>query len=155
MRGFFNFLSNVIWIILGGIWLFLAWCACGILLCVTIIGIPFGVQCFKIGWLSLAPFGKEVVTDYARHPVANVIWVIIGGWEMALAYLFIGIINCITIIGIPRGIQCFKIMKIALFPFGSTAVTVQNAKTVKAARRKAAKRASKATTKKTATKKRS
>ena len=131
MKGFLNFLSNVFWIFLGGIWLFLVWCICGIALCITIIGIPFGVQCFKIGWISLVPFGKEIVTDYAKHPVANVIWAIIGGWEMAIAYLLVGILNCITIIGIPRGIQCFKIMKIALFPFGSAAVPIKAAKKVK------------------------
>ena len=131
MRGFLNFLSNVIWILLGGIWLFLAWCVCGVALCITIIGIPFGVQCFKIAGISLLPYGKEVITDYAKHPVANVIWVIIGGWEMAILHLIVGIINCITIIGIPRGIQCFKITKMALFPFGSTSVPAKSAKKVK------------------------
>ena len=131
MRGFLNFLSNVIWIFLGGIWLFLAWCVCGVALCITIIGIPFGVQCFKIAGISLLPYGKEVITDYAKHPIANVIWVILGGWEMAILHLIVGIINCITIIGIPRGIQCFKITKMALFPFGSASVPSKSAKKVK------------------------
>ena len=121
MRGFLNFLSNVIWILLGGIWLWLAWCICGIVLCITIIGIPFGVQCFKVAGVSLLPYGKQVITDYSKHPIANVLWLVILGWEMALFHLFIGVLNCITIIGIPRGIQCFKITKMALFPFGSVA----------------------------------
>jgi len=120
-----NFFSNVLWILLGGIWLALLWCIWGIMLCITIIGIPFGVQCFKIAGISLLPYGKVVILDYGKHPVANVLWAIIGGWEMALLYLFFGIINCITIIGIPRGLQCFKIMKIAFFPFGSTATTAK------------------------------
>ena len=128
MRGFFNFLSNVIWVLLGGIWLWLVWCIWGVLLCITIVGIPFGVQCFKVANISLLPYGKEVITDYGKHPVANVLWALIGGWEMAIVYLLIGVLNCITIIGIPRGIQCFKIMKIAFFPFGSQAKKVKTVK---------------------------
>ena len=128
MRGFLNFLANVIWIFLGGLWLFLAWCICGLVLCITIIGIPFGVQCFKIAVISLVPYGKEVITDYSKHPVANVIWAILGGWEMSLLYLIVGVINCITIISIPRGTQCFKITKMALFPFGSVAVPIKKSK---------------------------
>ena len=69
--------------------------------------------------MSLLPFGKKVVLKFDEHPVANVIWVLVGGWEIAIAYLVFGCLNCITIIGIPRGIQCFKIMKLAFFPFGA------------------------------------
>lgn len=114
-----NIISNIIWLFLGGIWLALAWGICGVILCVTIIGIPFGVQCFKLAWLSLFPYGKKVELDFAAHPIANVIWLIVGGWEMALIYLSLGVLNCITIFGISRGIQCFKIMKLAFFPFGA------------------------------------
>lgn len=112
-------ISNIIWFLLGGLWLFLAWGLLGILLCITIIGIPFGKQCFKLATLSLMPFGKKVVLDFGKHPVANVLWVVFMGWEMAIMHLFVGIINCITIIGIPCGIQCFKITKLSLFPFGA------------------------------------
>ena len=115
-----KFIGNLIWLILGGIWLSLAWFLAGCILCITIIGIPFGMQCFKIAKISLWPYGRRIDLNFAKHPVANILWVIFGGWEMALLHLLIGIINCITIIGIPRGIQCFKIMKLAFFPFGAT-----------------------------------
>lgn len=112
-------LSNIIWIIFGGIWLALLWAICGVLLCITIVGIPFGIQCFKAAGLAFAPYGKKVVLDFQKHPVANTVWAVFGGWGMALAHLAVGVLNCITIIGIPRGIQCFKIMKLAFFPFGA------------------------------------
>lgn len=112
-------ISNIIWFFLGGIWLFLAWCLFGLVLCLTIVGIPFAKQCFKIAVLSLMPYGKKVVLDYSKHPVANLLWVVFFGWELGLIHLFAGIINCITVIGIPSGIQCFKIMKLAFFPFGA------------------------------------
>lgn len=114
-----RFIANVIWAVLGGIWLALEWLLLGVLLCVTIIGIPFGRQCFKAAKLSLFPFGKKVSLNFSAHPIANILWLIFCGWEMAWMYLVAGIINCITIIGIPNGIQSFKMMKLALFPFGA------------------------------------
>ena len=113
-------ISNFLWIILGGLWLAILWGFIGILLCITIIGIPFGIQCFKLARLSFSPYGKHVDYNFSKHPIANTIWAIFGGWEMALIHFFVGLINCITILGIPRGIQCFKIMKLAFFPFGAT-----------------------------------
>ncbi len=113
-------ICNIIWMLFGGIWLALAWAVCGLVLCISIIGIPLGVQCFKAARLSLFPFGKRVELHFAEHPIANTVWLFVGGWEMALVYLICGIANCITVIGIPRGIQCFKIMKLAFFPFGAT-----------------------------------
>lgn len=112
-------IANIIWILFGGIWLALLWLLLGIVLCVTIVGIPFGIQCFKMAWLSLAPYGKKVDLNFTEHPIANVIWAVLGGWVIAVIYLLVGVLNCITIIGIPRGIQCFKIMKLAFFPFGA------------------------------------
>ncbi len=112
-------IMNVIWFFLGGLWLGLAWALAGLLLCITVIGIPLGLQCFKAARLSLAPFGKHVTLDYGKHPVANLIWAIFAGWELALLYLAAGVVNCVTIIGIPGGIQCFKMMKLAFFPFGA------------------------------------
>lgn len=114
-----RFLSSVLWILLGGLWLALLWLIAGVILCITIIGIPFGLQCFKAAKLSLLPHGKKVILDFGKHPVANVLWALIGGWEFAIVYFIMGILNCITIIGIPSGIQCFKIMKLAFFPFGA------------------------------------
>ena len=115
-----KFISNILWLLLGGIWLALMWCFVGVLLCITIIGIPFGIQCFKAARLAFFPYGKKVELDFDEHPIANTIWAIFGGWEMALLHFLFGVINCITIIGIPKGIQCFKIMKLAFFPFGAT-----------------------------------
>ena len=112
-------LSNLLWFLLGGLILALVWAIVGLLLCITVVGIPFGVQCFKLARLSLAPYGKKVDLNVAKHPLANVIWAVFGGWEMALIYFACGILNCITVIGIPRGVQCFKFLKLALFPFGA------------------------------------
>ena len=113
-------IGNIIWFLLGGLWLFLAWGLLGVVLCITLIGIPFGKQCFKLAMLSVMPYGKKVNLDFGKHPIANLLWVVFIGWEMGLVHLFIGVLNCITIIGIPRGIQCFKITKLAFFPFGAT-----------------------------------
>ncbi len=114
-----RFLGNLVWILFGGIWLSLAWLLCGLLLCITIIGIPLGRQCFKAAKLTIAPFGKQVDTDFSAHPIANVLWLILGGWEMALGYLAGGVLCCITIVGIPVGLQSFKLMALALLPFGA------------------------------------
>lgn len=115
-------LGNIIWFILGGIINSICWFLVGVILCITIIGIPFGRQCFKIARLYLAPFGKDVECDFAKHPVANVIWCLLIGWPLALGGLISGVLLCITIIGIPFGLQAFKIMKICFFPFGGKIV---------------------------------
>ena len=116
-------ISNIIWVLFGGIWLALLWALCGVILCITIVGIPLGIQCFKAAKLSFAPYGKRVELNFTEHPIANTVWAVLGGWEMALVYFFVGVLNCITIIGISRGIQCFKIMKLAFFPFGAEVVS--------------------------------
>ena len=113
-------LSNILWVLFGGIWLTLLWGICGVMLCITVIGIPFGIQCFKLAVFSFLPHGKKVVLDFKAHPVANTLWAILGGWEMAIAHLIFGVACCLTIIGISKGIQCFKITKLAFFPFGAT-----------------------------------
>lgn len=115
-----RFLANLIWAILGGIWTALVWLLLGLVLCITILGIPLGRQCFKAAKLSLFPFGKRVELNFGAHPIINVLWLVLVGWEMALAYLLCGVANCVTIIGIPSGIQSFKMMKLAIFPFGAT-----------------------------------
>ncbi len=113
-------IGNILWFILGGLWLGLGWAMLGLLLCITIIGIPLGLQCFKAAKLTFAPFGKQVNTHFDAHPVANLLWAILVGWEMALGYLASGVICCVTIIGIPMGLQAFKLMKLAFLPFGAT-----------------------------------
>ena len=112
--------GNIIWIIFGGLISALSWVFTGVLMCITIIGIPFGKQCFKIAGLSLAPFGKNVNTDFNKHPIANVIWIILFGWELFIFNFLTGIMLFITIIGIPFGKQWFKLAKLALIPFGAT-----------------------------------
>ena len=114
-----SFIGNLLWIILGGLIAAILWLTVGLLLCVSIIGIPLGIQCFKMAGLALAPFGKMVDTDFDEHPIANIIWAIVAGWEMCLMYLTVGVILCITIIGIPFGKQWFKMARLTLFPFGA------------------------------------
>ncbi len=113
-------LGNIVWILLGGIWTALAWAIAEIVFYITIIGIPLGRQAFKMAALTLAPFGKTITYGGgAPSLVANIIWVVlIGIWE-AIAYMIVGAIFCITVIGIPFGMQLFKMAKLSLLPFGA------------------------------------
>jgi uncharacterized membrane protein YccF (DUF307 family) len=113
-------IGNIIWFILVGLASWFYFVFTGILLCITIIGIPFGTQCFKLAGLVVWPFGKKVNSNFEKHPIANVIWIILFGWEYFLSMAFVGIIFCITIIGIPFGKQCFKLAVLGLIPFGAT-----------------------------------
>ncbi len=115
-------IGNILWFIFGGLFLGLGWALLGALLCITVIGIPFGLQCFKAAKLTFAPFGKDVCIHFNEHPIANILWAVFMGWEMALGYLCSGVVCCITIIGIPFGLQAFKLMKLAFLPFGATIV---------------------------------
>lgn len=112
-------LGNLIWFIFGGLLIALVWFFFGLLLSITIIGIPLGKQFFKLAGLALFPFGKEVQTNFDKHPILNIIWILLFGWEMAVGHLVIGLLFCITIIGIPFGKQWFKLTILALIPFGS------------------------------------
>ena len=113
-------LGNVLWIIFGGLFASIAAFISGILACITIIGIPVGLQMFKFAKFVLLPFGKEVreVNVTGFKTVVNIIWAIFVGWEYALAYLLIGVLFCITIIGIPFGKQYFKMVSFVLLPLG-------------------------------------
>lgn len=116
-------LGNAIWFLFGGIWQGLEWVLVGILWCITIVGIPIGKQCFKFASLSFFPFGKEV--QYGGGAVSffvNVIWLLISGIPLAITAALNGVLFCITIIGIPFGVQCFKMAKLALMPFGATII---------------------------------
>ena len=112
-------IGNILWFLIVGLLSFVAWILIGLLWCITIIGIPFGVQCFKIASFVLFPFGKTIKTNFDSHPVANVIWLIFFGWEIAVGYVITGAILYITIIGIPFGKQCFKLASLSLLPFGA------------------------------------
>lgn len=112
-------LGNVLWFIIIGLWSSLYWLFIGILWGITIIGIPFSIQCFKFARLSALPFGTEVKTHFGKHPIANIIWIMLFGWELTLGYVAFGIILFFTIIGIPFSKQCFKLASLALTPFGA------------------------------------
>lgn len=114
-----KFIANLLWLIFGGLIAALLWCLAGLILCITVIGIPLGVQCFKFAKISLAPFGKKVKLDFDKHPIANIVWLIFAGWEMALLYLFACLVCCITVVGIPLAVQAFKFSKLAIAPFGA------------------------------------
>ena len=118
-------LGNIIWFICGGLWQGLAWLVAGCLWSITIIGIPIGRQCFKLAGLIFFPFGKEIYYDPAPDGlsfVANLFWMILSGIPLALTALVNGVVLCCTIIGIPFGLQCFKIARLALCPFGARVV---------------------------------
>lgn len=112
-------IGNILWLIFTGLWTAIGWFFTGLLWCITIVGIPFGLQAFKLAKLSLWPFGNKAEKDFGKHPIANVIWIIFGGLFLALGFCIAGVIWCITIIGIPFGKQCFKLAGLALTPFGA------------------------------------
>ncbi|AJE84907.1 MULTISPECIES: YccF domain-containing protein [Streptomyces] len=117
---------NIIWLVLSGFWLFLAYLAAGLILCITIIGIPFGLASFRIAVYALWPFGRTtVVRPDAGAPslVGNVLWVVLAGWWIALAHISTGLVQCLTIIGIPLGIANFKLIPVALMPLGRDIVS--------------------------------
>ena len=120
-------IGNILWLILAGIWLAIGYTIAGLVMCITIIGIPFGIQAFKLAGFVLWPFGRKVVarSEALRviDVVFNVLWLLLLGWELFLMHLIAGLLLCITIIGIPFGIQAFKLSILALWPFGSTVVS--------------------------------
>ena len=113
-------IGNIIWLLFVGWETAIAWLVLGLMWCITLIGIPFGKQCFKFARLSLWPVGAMVNTAFASHPFANVIWFILGGFALAITYFFAGLLLYITIIGIPFGKQAFKLASLAVGPFGAT-----------------------------------
>lgn len=113
-------LGNCLWFIFGGCVCGLSWLLAGCLWCITIIGIPIGLQCFKFASLSFFPFGKDII--YGGNTMSfllNILWIVISGLPLAIEHAILGCIFCITIIGIPFGLQMFKIAKLALMPFGA------------------------------------
>lgn len=120
-------ICNIIWLFFGGFAIAMEYFVASILMMVTIVGIPFGLQTLKMGILSLWPFGSRVVTDDDSSTtlsfIMNIIWIIFGGFWIALSHIVIGILLCITIIGIPFGRQHFKFTKLAFFPFGKEIVS--------------------------------
>ena len=119
-----SILGNILWIIFGGFFISFIYCLFGLMLCITIIGIPWGLQLFKLAAFALVPFGKQVFNTQSRggcvNTLFNIVWVITGGLCIAAVHLVMGLLLCITIIGIPFGLQHFKLMELAFTPFGKT-----------------------------------
>lgn len=113
-------IGNMLWFIFGGFIGGLCWALAGCLWCITLIGIPWGMQCFKFASLCFFPFKKEIIYGGGVPSlILNLIWLLISGIELAVGHLIAGLILCITIIGIPFGTQHFKMAKLALMPFGA------------------------------------
>jgi len=112
---------NVIWLVLAGFWMAIAYVLVGIIACILIITIPFGIASFRIANYVLWPFGRTTVPREdagVGSLIGNIIWIILFGWELALGHLVAGVALCITIIGIPLGLASFKLIPISLFPLG-------------------------------------
>lgn len=121
----FRVIGNVLWLVLAGWWLALGYLLAGIVAFILIVTIPFGFAAFRLANYVLWPFGRTTVfsPDFgAWHVIGNVVWVILFGWGLALGHIFAGVFLCVTIIGIPLGIACFKMVPLALLPLGQKIV---------------------------------
>ena len=119
-------IGNFLWIIFGGIILALLWGLVGVLWCITIVGIPVGLQCFKFASLALTPFGRDVQYSSSTFSVIiNIIWLLTSGIPLAVCSGIFGLILCATIVGIPFGLQHFKLAKLALMPFGAIIINTK------------------------------
>jgi uncharacterized membrane protein YccF (DUF307 family) len=118
-------IGNVLWLLLAGWWLAIGYVVAGVIAFILIITIPFGIASFRLAGYVVWPFGRTVVraADAGLWSViGNVLWIIVVGWELALGHLIAGLLLCITIIGIPLGVACFKMVPLALIPLGSRVV---------------------------------
>ena len=126
-------IGNIIWILLGGIWMSIGWVIAGAIMYLTVIGIPWGRSCFVIARFTLFPFGHEAVSRRAvtgqedlgtgsAGMLGNIVWLLLAGWWLALGHVLAGLATCLTVIGIPFGVQHFKLAGISLMPVGKTIV---------------------------------
>ena len=118
-------LGNILWLVLAGFWLAIGYVVAGIVCCILIITIPFGIASFRMALYALWPYGRSVVrrpTSGAMSAIGNVIWFVLFGWWLALEHVLAGLLLCLTIIGIPFGVACFKMAGLALFPLGKEIV---------------------------------
>lgn len=121
-------IGNVLWFVLAGFWLFLGYVAAGVLACILIITIPLGIAAFRLANFVVWPFGRTAVKKTgagAGSVVGNVVWLVLFGWELALAHLLTGALLCVTIIGIPLGLANFKMIGLSLWPLGREIVPVE------------------------------
>lgn len=121
-----KFIGNLIWIVCGGFVGSILWFLAGILLAVTVIGIPFALQCFKIAGFVLYPFGRDILFGSfgALELLGNIFWIPIFGMELCAAHFLMGLLLCLTVVGVPFGKQHFKLAKISLMPFGTRIYSV-------------------------------
>ena len=122
---------NIIWLVLAGIWMFIAYLFAALICFILIITIPFGIAALRIGIFALWPFGKTVVKRAdagVGSGIGNVLWFILCGWWLALGHLVTGIVLCLTIIGIPLGLANFKLIPVSLLPFGREIVSIEQAR---------------------------
>jgi uncharacterized membrane protein YccF (DUF307 family) len=127
---------NILWLVLCGFWMALAYAFAGVVMCILIITIPFGLQAFKLAGFMLWPFGRTVVrrpTAGAGSFIGNVLWIVLVGWELALGHLVTAFFLAITIIGIPFAVANLKLVPISLLPFGREVVPVSDANAAGAA----------------------
>ena len=123
-----NTLLNIIWLVLSGFWLFLSYLLAGIICCILIVTIPFGIASFRIGLYALWPFGRQVISRPEAGVftlLGNVIWVIVAGVWIAIEHIIGGVLLCLTIIGMPLGIANFKMVPVALMPLGKEIVDIR------------------------------
>ncbi|MFZ8758461.1 YccF domain-containing protein [Microbacterium sp. HMH0099] len=116
---------NVLWLVLSGFWLFIGYMVAGVILCLLIVTIPWGIASFRIGAYALWPFGRDIrdrSTSGVFSFIGNVIWVVVAGWWLALSHILSGVALCLTIIGIPLGIANFKLVPVSLMPLGKEVV---------------------------------
>lgn len=122
-------LGNVLWFILAGWWLALAYVIAGVIACILIITIPFGIASFRLASYVLWPFGRrtEFRADFGVLAViGNILWIVLLGWELAIGHLIAGLLLCLTIVGIPFGIACWKMVPLAFLPLGQRIVPVRS-----------------------------
>ena len=120
-----KFVLNLIWLLLAGVWMALAYCFTGLIMCVLIITIPFGLASFRIANFALWPFGRRVVDRHdvgAPSFIGNILWFLLAGFWLAIGHVVTGVLMCITIIGIPLGLASFKLVPVSLFPLGKVIV---------------------------------
>ncbi|WP_232663202.1 YccF domain-containing protein [Pseudonocardia sp. TRM90224] len=121
-------LLNLIWLVLCGFWMAVGYAIAGVICCVLIITIPFGLASFRMASFALWPFGRELVDRRgagAPSTIGNLIWIVVAGWWLALGHLVTGVALCITIIGIPLGIANFKLLPVSLVPLGKEIVEIR------------------------------
>jgi uncharacterized membrane protein YccF (DUF307 family) len=126
-----RFILNIIWLVFAGLWLAILYVVAGVIACVLIITIPFGIASFRIAGYALWPFGRQIVQRPdagAASAIGNVLWILLFGWWLALGNLITGIALCLTIIGIPLGLGNFKLIPVSLTPLGRDIVHVDEAR---------------------------